>query len=249
MNVNSQGLISAKHAYGAMVLLSIASASVGSLATYFISKKRFDESYEVRLAKELQSSIDFLVRNDIDLKKVDIGDPDLDQDLINEEPEKTIPDPPELEEEEEDTRERIFGDENKPPIDSLAANQAIEYHKMLVTETYIEKVDELEEENYEDPDISVISRDIFTENGSSFDQSSLTYFADGGVLDEAGGFVENHTDLIGSRLPPFGEMSQDPMIVYIRNKRLQREFEVIQDDQKASDFLAHELHSMYDRRT
>lgn len=76
---------------------------------------------------------------------------------------------------------------------------------------------------------------------SEYPQSVLTVFADGGVLDEAGSFVAAHTDLIGVGPYPFGEMSEDDSVVYIRNKKLEREFEVIKDDQNAADFLSPDL--------
>lgn len=222
---------------------SVVSATAASAVMWFVIKKKLEESYEVRLAEELQASIDFLVESKVELEKVTIGDPDFEE----EEPVKILPEV--LEELSEVEGERIFGDEDKPSLDALAANQKIEYHKILTSENYLDDALDPEEPPYEDPEIQPISRDLFQANVSEFEQHTLTYFADGGVLDEEGGFVSDHEILIGPNPPKFGMMSEDPDIVYIRNKRLEREYEVIRDEQNASDFLSHELHSMYSERS
>lgn len=89
------------------------------------------------------------------------------------------------------------------------------------------------------PDIHPISTDEFMENESGFMQLSVTYFADGGVLDEHGDIVDDFRDLIGAEMPPFGQLSGEPHIVYLRNTRLRREIEVIHDPEaNAADILA-----------
>lgn len=220
--------------------VAVVSAAISAGVTYFVAKKAFEASYEVRLAEEIQTSVDFLVQNEVELEKVDVV---VDTDFLDIDAIEFPADP------EEESRDLVPGAVSaalaKPSLQDLAArNQQVQYHKVLTTEEYSDDPDlpEIPEEN---PDISVISKDIFMENGSEFDQCSVTYFADGGVLDEEGSFVEDHVDMIGEGPYPFGEMSEDPIVVYIRNKRLEREFEVIQDEGNATDFLAHSLQYMW----
>jgi hypothetical protein len=87
------------------------------------------------------------------------------------------------------------------------------------------------------PEIHAITTEEFMENESGYLQSSITYFADGGVLDENGELVVAHQDLIGDAVPPFGQLSGEPHIVYLRNTKRRQEFEVIQDDANAADIL------------
>lgn len=213
----------------------VAIAGVASAITYFATRKLLETEYEERLAKEIKESIDFLV----DQK---IGSPTVSETLDAAELE--------IEEVEEFLEElepvegtRVFGStEAKPSLDDLAKNQKVQYNSAIVEE---DSDFVLPEPPYEDPDISIISRDIFIENGTEWEQETLTYFADGGVINVAGDFVDNHELMIGVTVPKFGELSEDANIVFIRNKKLEKEYEIISDPGNASDFLAHSLEDMY----
>lgn len=224
----------------AAVGLATLTVTATGVITYFATRKRLEAEYDERLAKELQSSLEYLAAKQVDLSKVTISD-----DLPEEEPDNV-----DIQVDELDPVEgtRVFGSgAEKPSLEYLAKrNQLKQYNKILSEEGYKEDEETAPEEPiYENPDILVISRDVFMENETEWPQSTLTYFADDGVLDDKGDFVEESTTLIGEATPPFGQMSGDPVIVYLRNTKLEREFEVIQDSGNATDFLAHSLTEMY----
>lgn len=228
---------------------STVSAAAASAVTWYLTKKAFEEQYEERLRAEVETSINFLIQNNVDLEAVDVVKAVDDvPDATQEEAESTTLDEgfdvPPLKEVE---GERIFSDANKPPLDELVRKrERVPYEKMMEKEGYTEKTPETLPEPVEtDPNIVVISQDIFMSNISEYAQSSVTVFSDGGVLDEQGGFVEEHTELIGLPPYPFGEMSGEEGVVYIRNKKLEREFEVLYDEGKAAEFLAHDVQTKY----
>lgn len=240
-------------------------AVVSSAVTYFVSKKLLDDQYEERVNAEVKESIDFLVRTQMH-KIAEISDEldKLDVQVVTEsELDKIEAQPDEISDVEPlppVEGERVF--EEKPPIDSLSANQKVAYNKVM-TDLEYDQITLPEEPPYEDEDITVISRDIYLENGTGWDQEILTYFADKGVLDVQGDYIEDPADKIGLVDPPFGQLSEDPQIVYLRNKRLEKEYQLISDPGKASDFanpmsessadesLQHSLHDLqaiYDSR-
>ncbi len=72
----------------------------------------------------------------------------------------------------------------------------------------------------------VIHQDEFINKDSGFDQSTLTYFAkDGVVVDELNEPLEDWVSTLGQL--KFGHGTTDANAVYIRNEKLQEEFEVL----------------------
>lgn len=249
--------------------VSVASATVASGITWYLTKKYTIAKYDEKLDKEVAESVAFYLKQNNPGVVVSDEDPDiLVEQMESELPELytfvTDADPDfedlidEIEkeveeigsEEKEIKGEKVFGSENeKPSLEDLAArNQKVAYHKVVETEketSIFPEQTELPEAPPENPDISIISRDIFMENGTEWPQETLTYFADDGVLDVQGDFVENHVELIGEGRPRFGELSDDVNVVYVRNKKLEKEFEIIADPGNASDFLIHSLQATY----
>lgn len=245
--------------------VSTVSAAVASGITWFVTKRILDEQYEERLDEEIKTSVKYILKQlEIDNVVVSDDDPDILEEQMNDAElpfelvtaeldtvsnltEDYRSDEPEI------VGERVFGSQDeKPPLEDLASrNHNVEYHKVLTdpdtydTPVVVEEEIELPPPPPEDPDISIISRDIFMENGSEWEQETLTYFADDGVLNVAGDFVEDHEKMIGVGRPRFGEMSEDANVVYVRNKRLEKEFEIIADPGNASEFLAHSLTQLF----
>jgi hypothetical protein len=246
-----------------LALTWIGGAGAGSLATYLIVKKRLDAEYESRVDKEVEESLKFLLKQQGLEIVVSNDDPDKLAEEMNEaaadEPVEVVVEEPTVSEvleeieaeddplEEFKQGERVFGSqEEKPPLEDLVQrNQEIPYHKIATPDVDETPEIELPEEPIEDPDITIISRDIFLENGTGWEQETLTYFADDGVLNVQGDFVEDHELMIGKGRPRFGQLSEDPNVVYIRNKRLEKEFEILSDPGNASEFLTHSLQDMY----
>lgn len=193
---------------------SLISAGLASLITAAVVERHMLKGIDEKLQQELDRSVEYLV-----LAK------------------KAKP----TEEYVEKRVGRTF-DITKPSLDEVAAkNQKVRY------DTIVNKAGYLPEEEPAEDEVEVcdtlgelfpISTEEFMENESGYMQCQVTYFADGGVLDEHGDVVENWNDLIGWAKPPFGELSGEPNIVYLRNVRLRREIEVVYDDANAADILA-----------
>ena len=219
--------------YGNIAALVLGGGVVGAGIAWFVADKVLSKKYEAKFDAELESSMEFLASR-------------VSKPVIN----QTIASPPEVEEPLEAVEgERIIPE--KPPLEEVSEDTPrTNYHK-IIPSSYRDDEEEDEKPVLEedvptaDPMISVISRDIYQENTSGWEQVTLQYFKDGGVLDMDGDFVENHELLIGPGMPAFGQMSEDKAIVYIRNKRIQSEYEVIWDPANASEFLAHSLADLY----
>lgn len=217
---------------------SMASAAAASAVTWFLGVKKVEKEYEERLDYEVKESVAHLLEEKVD------HDPTASEEIDEEDVE--LP----FEDDESDDVERVFPDRGKMDLDELKnRNNVTQYHQIVKTEEYSSDEPEVIEppvvgETSWDPgdeDISVISRDIFMENLSEFEQSTLTWFQDEAVVDLDSELVHDHELLIGSGRPPFGQMSEDENIVYIRNHKIKMEYEVIQDPGKATDFLMHSL--------
>lgn len=251
--------------------ISVVSAAAGAGVAWYVANKKLAEEYDSRLSKEVEESVRFLIKNSGLETKIVVSDGDPDEiaamlvegsgiQLTHDDPDVELAigiDEPtvsevleeiEAEKVDQSPAEKIFGkQEEKPPLEDLVhRNQETPYHKIATpdVEETPEEV-ELPEEPIEDPDISIISRDIFMENGTGWEQETLTYFADNGVLDVHGDFVEDHELLIGKGRPRFGQLSEDENVVYMRNKRLEKEYEIISDPGNASEFLTHSLQDMF----
>lgn len=226
---------------------SVVSAGVASVVTWIVANRILAAQYDERHATELEQELKYILKKSgIDNVIVSDEDPD---DLVDELNEVEQPVDIVVAELDEVEGERIFGSQDKPSLEDLAArNQATRYDKVSTPEIEPETPDDFPENPdpvEEDPDISVISRDAFISNATEWEQVQLTYFADGGVLDQMQEYVEDHENLIGPGKPRFGEESDDANVVYVRNHRLNKEYEIIFDPGNASEFLVHSLGEMY----
>lgn len=214
-------IVTKKHGYLAMGLLFVGGLALGAGVAHAITKKKVTEEYEERIDEEIRNAVAYLVKHE------QLGPKDV---VVSDEPDVDLPD------EAVEGGTVVFKDEKPPLADLAQKNLATRYDRISTDEGYASDQELVTEEPYQDPDITIISKDLFLENVSEFPQETLTFFSDGGVLDISGDFVEVPEAMIGAGIPHFGEMSEDANIVYIRNKRLEKEFEVISDPGKASDF-------------
>jgi hypothetical protein len=153
-------------------------------------------------------------------------------------------------EEYEEQRTQLFGTKFnpvKPSLDEVAnKNQKIRYDAIVKSAGYspdetavsddgdVMKAEGELEVTSTLGDIHPISVDEYMANESGFMQSTITVYADGGVLDEDFDIIPGYQDLIGGGTPPFGEAH----VVYLRNNKLRKEYEVIQEDVTAAEILA-----------
>lgn len=194
---------------------SLISAGLASLITAVVVERQMLKDFDEQLERELQESVDFLVERG-----------------------KAEPT-----EEYQEKHKLVFGSAfQKPSLDELVAkNQKVRYDAVINKSGYSpnEEPPEGELDVTEDlGDLYPISTEEFMENESGFMQCQVTLFADGGVADELGEVVEDWRDLIGNARPPFGELSGEPNIVYLRNQKLRREIEVVFDEANYADILA-----------
>lgn len=80
----------------------------------------------------------------------------------------------------------------------------------------------------------VISPDEFDENG--YDTTSLRYYSDGILVDDAGDIVEDVESVVGvDSLEHFGEYEADS--VFVRDDRLEIDYEILLDTRKYVDVI------------
>lgn len=85
----------------------------------------------------------------------------------------------------------------------------------------------------------IISQYDFFNTNEDWEKATITYYlGDKVVLDEREYYLTDSDQIIGDRhLNMFGVLSDDPMVVYVRNERLSQDFEIIAMDGKYSDLL------------
>lgn len=207
--------------------VSLISAGIATLITAKVVEKQLLAEFDERMEKELAASVNFLEQT---------GRAEPTEDYENQ-------------------HKMLFGtkfDATKPSVEDLVnKHQKVRYDQIVRREGYspegaVQAEDgslmtgEVQEEAAEVEmlsDIHAITLEEFMENESGFLQSTLNYFDDGGVLDEDGDLVVGHVDMIGEGEPPFGELSGETHIVYLRNTKIRREFEVVKEEGNAADIL------------
>lgn len=149
--------------------------------------------------------------------------------------------------------EETTSDTNVPdekPIPSMKPD-LMEYAKKVTDLGYINyshtnsEPEEAKEEVEEDVDdyIYVIKPEEFGE--CDYDEVSLTYYADGILTDEQDEPIEDLAGTVGEDyMTHFGEFEDDS--VFIRNERLQVDFEILADQRNYSDLAKNKPNPMED---
>lgn len=79
-----------------------------------------------------------------------------------------------------------------------------------------------------------------------YDISSLTYYSDGVLVDDADDIVEDVDELVGREsLTHFGEFEDDS--VFVRNDKLKTDFEILRDLRSYSDAFSRTSHLVEDK--
>lgn len=195
-----------------------ASLAAGVAAGYVYADRKLRKEYDEKLQQELDASVNYLQKRG-----------------------KAEP----TEEYQERRSSKV--DISKPPLEEFVAERnRTAYHTIMTNEGYSPETPQEDDPSdkvitQSSDEIYAIPTDVFLDNESGYDQCSISYFADGGVLDEHGDYVVDFENMIGTDYPPFGELSGEPHIVYLRNTRLRMEIEVVKDDDNAADILAANL--------
>lgn len=86
--------------------------------------------------------------------------------------------------------------------------------------------EEIEKRNPEEP--YIIHKDEFFENEKDYRQSTLTYYKSDHILCDSDDTPVYNIEKVVGKLE-FGKGSKDPSIVYIRNEKLEAEYEILLD--------------------
>lgn len=215
----------------AVLAASLVSAGLATLITSEVVERQMLKDYDDRLQKELEASIEHL--------KMYVSTPRPTEEvgakgLKGEQPVSNNYNVTVINPAEGQTMAEAVEEARK-------SNQLVRYDKVVQNSFVGEDIsdEDLAEAIDEDElEIYAIPTEDFMENENGWLQASISYYADGGVLDDQGEIVVDWQDMIGNTVPPFGMLSDEPHVVYLRNVKLKREFEVIKDDAKAADILA-----------
>lgn len=129
----------------------------------------------------------------------------------------------------------VYIESNKPDI-----NELISRYSGDIDGDDIEEVDEENEWDNDEEEIDeeikasgpfIISVDSFQNEYESFSKNTLTYFEkDGVIADDRDEVIVDYLEYIGDdALDSFGEGSDDPNIVYVRNLSKEADYEIVKD--------------------
>lgn len=229
-------------------IIIVANSVVWGFVGWRLAKRHYTKKYEAELEKEMDSARKFFGR----LNKID-----EDGETIT--PEK-LAEKHRLAEEAEAAAEALKDYKDGPrQYDKIVASDAVVAETVVQTDkseprnVFVEGrelnpddfdlVEEARHRSLESP--YVISKDEFMENEPDYPQNSITYYSGDDVLaDDRDQPVDNVEDLVGTdNLSRFGHGSGDKNIVYIRNDRVEVDFEIAYSGGKYSEevhgFIAH----------
>lgn len=258
-----------------MILVGVAGIVLGATVAYLVTAKRVAAKEHARADAEIED-----VRNTYAFQ----NKPDL-ATLAEAIPDEELPEP--FSEQEHATAERITKDEGyvryatpdqveqyenehaeeiaeqanevASAAADLAANVNMNVFESDHPDTYFDASEE-RQRRIDFPDLPyVITKDEFDENEPEYEQQSLTYYEGDDVLCDAGDKAIDISDKVvgDSNLLRFGHGSGDPEIVYVRNNRLEVDFEVVHHegtyakevlDYDSGESLTHSARNMNRRR-
>lgn len=129
----------------------------------------------------------------------------------------------------EDDKSRIMDIEELEQKRNELREMAKQYDDILDENKYT-KVLEKGGSNMKDDEPYVISPLKFAEEDEDYDVVSLTYHADGFLVDDMGVLIDDVESIVGTEFPEhFGEYTEDPDTVYVRNERLMTDYEIQRD--------------------
>lgn len=113
--------------------------------------------------------------------------------------------------------------------------QGLKYHrgavKPIVTQNIFLRGDEQPQAPQEEPTAEkpyIIAFHEYDEQTKGYVQETLTYFTDGALTDESDMVIDTIDEVVGlANLQWFGRKSPNPNVVYIRNEKLEKDFEVV----------------------
>lgn len=237
----------------------VASAIGGGAVGYTVASKKLEAKYVELSKKEIADAKDYYSKF---YKSEEYSDPvELAKNLgVDVEDAKGDPGTPSVQESLEEYKNKLI--ENlQYRLEDLNAEGLATTEVIIEDEVVEETVEEVVTKNifYNENDILdpedemkerdrtkpyIISHDEFFEGEEDYAQSQYTYFEKDDVLaDEQDKVVEDSDFMIGDDNLKFGYMSKDPNVVYIRNERLELDFEIMRSQgsyaQEVIGFIEH----------
>lgn len=229
----------------AVAAASAMSLAGGMAAGYTIAQKKLKAQYEEAMAKEIEETKTYYSRlhktgdfaDPIEVLKQYAGDiiedseyaPTSDDNIFTKDMEDTEPDEiveVEVEVTEEVTISHI--DEEAEPQENVVKNVFAGREPVIADDwDYMSEIAE-RDENFP----YIIHHDEYFGNETDYEQTSLTYFAgDDVLLDDRDEVIPDPDETVGeSNLDKFGKGSKDNNIVYIRNDKMEMDFEVVRHE-------------------
>lgn len=203
----------------AMVAMAAAAASavVSSVVTYSVVYKKFNEEFEERLLAERASMAEWqhMQRQRMAQAKVVYGSSNDDKPSTPEE----------------------FVGSRKPPIDY--SNYSKKSANLIQpVEQGIDTIPTGEKDR-----IVEITGDEFMEySGEGFDEISLSWYGQGQYLDSDGDLVPDYPDMVGLADPPFGGLSGEDHIAYLKNSDRREVYEITREEMTIDEATAADIH-------
>lgn len=189
-----------------LAVTATVSAAVSSLVTYQVANHKLGKAFDERLEREKLANADFLQAEKKRMReaKVSYGrtedeKPDTPTSLVS------TPVPEHLDVAKIDyTRYAKISENDVLPVPE---------HPDEVPPVGLDEIEELD-------------LDTFMSNDSGYTQLQFGWYNSELVLDEDNDIVPDHVDRIGNAEPPFGGLSGEEHIAYLRNNRRREEYEV-----------------------
>ncbi len=189
------------------VMLFIAGLGIGSVGTYFVVKKHYEDFMD----EEIESVKEYYKDNIMEIAKREFG-----ESVVNPEKEEPVE-----EKENEPNYQKIIKKLNYGDY-SQKDDKVVDFHKEDAPAVAEKKGP------------YVIGPDDFA-NGEQYDKITLTYFSEDGVfmsIEEE--VIPEGMQLVGEEnLDHIGEIEED--VVYVRNEGLNTDYEVILEERAYSD--------------
>lgn len=225
---------------------ALVSASIGAVSGFFYAQKRAEFKYSEIAATEIAEAKNFYMRLS---KKAQFSTPESAAKNLGVSQETVKPSPKQEKAVEALVRYKgdgeVIEDVSKQMEEPVVTRNIFEEAQLHAEDDF----DYAEEQKVRDEDPSlpyVISFEEYMENDQEHEQVSLTFFAGDDVLtDEKDQPIDDVEHTIGEMsLTRFGHGSKDSKIVYVRNDKIDLDFEVILSQGKyAEEVLGFIQHS------
>lgn len=204
------------------ILIVIASAGISGAAGYFIAKKKYEKKADEEIESVKKAFNEHLNELTKSGEKIDIP---MTRNGYSKYSKKKL----------SEKKTKKESDREPLPTDPVAVDNYIDYSAPYRTSSKNVKTEnkfvEDEKGTASNDEPYIISPDDFM--ASSYESSTLLYYADGVLADDDNNVISSYIGLIGPKaLNSFGQYQEDT--VFVRNDKLKTDFEIILDTREFS---------------